>query len=259
MTQQNIDEINLWLNSGRNYSQGVALFDKHSRNLALKRIFPGKEKRFASKLSYELRKLVSASPTTDIIPAKPTKPSGLKPIKQDVADQILADTDPSLPKVVRRIITEFSKSYNHRSMLHTALKKAPTDNFPPTVEIRCKLVGEISGISDRLDELHQSHQAWNDHKTLPDEEKLFPTNNHQPKPEVIETLAGLIRARLNLMKTLNKDYNLLNFSSLTKQPMENPMRDGPKRNAVDLRIKTKLAKIKELTTKIDGINKSIGV
>ena len=60
---------------------------------------------------------------------------------------------------------------------------------------------------------------------------------------------------MNLKKTLSKDYNLLNFCSIAKQPVMNEMRDGPKRIALEKRILAKTNKIKELTAKINGLNK----
>jgi len=55
MTQYEINEINAWLNSERNYQGGLQLFEKHSKSTAMKRIFPGKETRFAFKLAYKLK------------------------------------------------------------------------------------------------------------------------------------------------------------------------------------------------------------
>ena len=82
------------------------------------------------------------------------------------------EPDQSLPKVIRRLISEFSEKFNRRSILHNILKQAPPNNFPPTIETRLPVVTEIAELSDRLDELHQSHKAWENHQTLPDEEKL---------------------------------------------------------------------------------------
>jgi len=58
MTQNEINEIHAWLSSERNYQVGLQLFEKHSKSTAMKRIFQGKESRYAGKLLYELKKLV---------------------------------------------------------------------------------------------------------------------------------------------------------------------------------------------------------
>ncbi|MBS5627230.1 MAG: hypothetical protein KHW86_18675 [Porphyromonadaceae bacterium] len=54
-------EIRNWLNSDRNYNDGVFLYNKYGNNDSLKRIFPGREKFQAQKLAYELAKLAGFS------------------------------------------------------------------------------------------------------------------------------------------------------------------------------------------------------
>lgn len=51
-------EISNWLNSERNYADGVYLYDKYGKNPQLKRLFPDRETRYADKLAYELAKLI---------------------------------------------------------------------------------------------------------------------------------------------------------------------------------------------------------
>ena len=51
-------EITNWLNSDRNYDDGVFLYQKYGKNPVLKRLFPGREKFQAEKLAYELGKLI---------------------------------------------------------------------------------------------------------------------------------------------------------------------------------------------------------
>lgn len=51
-------EITNWLNSDRNYDNGVFLYQKYGKNPVLKRLFPGREKFQAEKLAYELGKII---------------------------------------------------------------------------------------------------------------------------------------------------------------------------------------------------------
>lgn len=51
-------EITNWLNSDRNYEDGVYLYNKYGGNEQLKRLFPGRRVRYANKLAYELGKLI---------------------------------------------------------------------------------------------------------------------------------------------------------------------------------------------------------
>ncbi len=50
-----------WLNSERNYTDGVALYIQYGKNPHLKQILPGREKFYSRKLVYELGKLIGIS------------------------------------------------------------------------------------------------------------------------------------------------------------------------------------------------------
>jgi hypothetical protein len=256
MTQAEINAILSWLNSGRDYNAGVALFEKYSRNHALKRIFPRKEARFAFKLAYELEKLIPSSPKPELLEPAVPKPSGLKPVSTGSAYlDAIKDDDPNLPKVIRQIISEYSAVYNQRSILHNALKKIAPDNRPDNVESRRIIVEQISELSDRMEELYEAHQGWINDKTLPDENRLFPVKKLVPVRTEVDAINDLVKRRMNLIKSLSKDHNLLAFGSTTKQPTVNEMRAGPKRNALENRILKKKAEIATLSAQIDGLNK----
>lgn len=51
-------EITNWLNSERNYADGVYLYEKYGKNPQLKRLFPGHQQRYEKKLAYELGKVI---------------------------------------------------------------------------------------------------------------------------------------------------------------------------------------------------------
>lgn len=51
-------EITNWLNSERNYADGVYLYEKYGKNPQLKRLFPGHPQRYEKKLAYELGKVI---------------------------------------------------------------------------------------------------------------------------------------------------------------------------------------------------------
>ncbi|TSA33871.1 MAG: hypothetical protein D4R64_13175 [Porphyromonadaceae bacterium] len=256
MTQNDTDAIISWLNSGRDYNAGVALFEKYSRNQALKRIFPNKEARFAFKLAYELEKLIPSNRKPEQPEPAAPKPSGLKPVTTGSAYlDAINDDDPNLPKVIRQIISEYSTVYNQRSILHNSLKKIAPDNRPDNVESRRIIVEQISELSDRMEELYEAHQLWIKEKTLPDDNRLFPVKKLAPIQTEVDAISDLVKRRMNLMKSLSKDNNLLAFGSTTKLPTVNEMRDGPKRNALEKRILKKKTEIATLSAQIDGLNK----
>lgn len=259
MTQNEINEINAWLSSERNYQGGLQLFEKHSKSTAMKRIFQGKESRYAGKLLYELRKLIPPGPTSDIPAAKPVKLSGLKPAElANSFIESIGEPDPNLPPIIRRIIAQFSELYKNRSIAHNSLKAVPPDNRVENMELRRIIMEKMKGYSDRMDELQYHHNEYKTKNIVPDEEALFPGKTQKSPPVESENLDELSRLRLNLQKSLNRDNNLLHFQTPTRQPASNEMRAGPKRTALLFRIKEKKTEIARLTSRINGINKVLG-
>ncbi len=259
MDQQHIDEINAWLNSDREYQTGVKLFDQHSKNKTLKNLFPRKDIRYAGKLAYELGKIAGIVPTVDKAGDHELKPSALKPettIRDDY-EPLIAD-DPDQPPIIRRIIAEFSALYKNRSTAHNSLKGIPPDNRAENVSMRQVIVEKMAGYSSRMEELYTAHQDWLNKNILPDELVIYPPKVLKAPKAGILPLEELSRQRLNLQKSLSRDNNLLHFGTPTKQPMVSEMRPGPKRNELLKRIKEKKVEIENLTTKINGLNQSLG-
>ena len=93
-------EIKKWLNGGRDYDEGVALFIKYGGNRSQARVFQNTVARFAIKsLTYELTKLAkktTSAPVAGKKEAKPTpkvqKPKDDIPEVAAVAKQIVHDT-----------------------------------------------------------------------------------------------------------------------------------------------------------------------
>lgn len=260
MTSKEIEVITTWLDSERNYQEGVRLFSLHSHNAVLKRIFPNKEVRYANKLAYELGKLIARQSDAELKRIPNMKPSPLKPSptpeKQEPQDSIfLSSGNSDQPKVIRRIMAEFSELYKLRSMAHNQMKRVPPDNRSENVTVRRNLVTQMAQYSNRMDELFAAHKSWTETKTVPDEDILFPP---VLGPEPVQTEASvkdLTKIRLNLMKSMNSDLNQLNYNSNRKQPIPNPMAPGPKRLQLEKRIKTKQQRIDELKLEIHGLNK----
>ena len=250
-----MNEINAWLDSEQDYTSGVNLFVIHGKNPTLKRLFPGKEYKYKNKLVYELTKL-TGQPFTPI-PVKADrilKPSSLSP--QLLPEDIGALGD-NLPKVIARLIKEYGKRYNDRSIAHHALKEIPPDNRPENVVARQKLLMTISEHSSRMDELYLSKQAFEKEGTLPDEETHFPKKNvkHFPSELSVEDIKKQIR---NNEQSLSKDMLLLEFQCKTRLPAPNPMPAGPKRAEIQKRITSKRDLIAKLKIQLDGINSNLG-
>jgi len=268
MLQIDIDAINSWLNSDRNYEVGVQLFSRFSNNMVLKRLFPGKERMYAGKLGYELKKLSAKMPTA-VQSTTPAKTASLKPSSIPVLPNpseptsefisLMDSPGQDAPLIVRKICAEWSTRYKERSIAHNSLKAVPGDNRPESVSSRKVLVDKMAEYSERMDFLFNLHQDWKNQNTVPDEALVYPPKVAKPMPVDQTSLEDLIKTRLNLQKSISQDSNFLNFCNRSRQPLPNPMSPGPKRTALEKRIKDKKAQIVKLTVQIDGINKSSGV
>ncbi|MFA6128229.1 MAG: hypothetical protein WC699_13080 [Bacteroidales bacterium] len=260
MTQNEINEINAWLSSSRGYTEGVQLFERFSSNRSLKLLFPRKEKKYATKLAYELSKLILKKPEQDLppAPAKP-KPSALKPVaKEAQSDECFPPIKANQPPIIRRIISEFSELYKNRSMAHASLKAIPPDNRPENVELRRIIVEKMAGWSSRMDELNAFQEDYRIKDIIPDESLVYPVI----KPEVLELTAENLdqmkRRLANLKKSVSRDNCLLNFGKNTKQPILDEMRPGTRRTKIERNIRDHIAEINKLTTQIDGFSKILG-
>lgn len=217
--------------------------------------------RYANKLAYELGKLIIAKlPDAEPKRIPNLKPSPLRPSptqeKQETQESIfLSAGDSSQPKVIRRIMAEFSELYKLRSIAHNQIKRVSPDNRPENVAVRRNLVTQMARHSNRMDELFAAHKNWTETQILPDENLLFPLVVN-PEPALKEDpVQELTRIRLNLMKSMNSDLNQVNYQNTRKQPVGNPMPAGPKRVHLEKRIARKQAQIDELKVKINGLNK----
>jgi len=259
-------EVQDWLDSGRDYRQGVMLFARFSKNKVLVHTLmkPGKE-RFGgqAKLEYELPKAVGMvagqlkirneklkiegnSPKTNSLP------SALSSLPYDDHVPLITNTPASAyPKAIRRLKLEYGELYNKRAMLHRQMREVPAENSPANMEKRAELLEEIKGISDRMETLYASEEKWVRLGTIPDEKELWPdappiaigavTNE---LPDDIESLKKL---KKNLQTNNVKDRNQLQFQSRTKSDEAQPMPDGPKRKLIEKQIKSR----EELIVKVD--------
>ena len=175
-------EIRNWLNSDRNYNDGVFLYNKYGNNDSLKRIFPGREKFQAQKLAYELAKLAGFSFSDflkdQVIQEEVTPVSPQKNTTENNEDTgLTGQTNRKMieyPPLIRRVIHEMSRLYNDRSMLKTQQNAIPDENTPENVEKRKNLVDMIEALSGRIQLLFEAKKAYLERGIIPDENALFP-------------------------------------------------------------------------------------
>ena len=253
-TSQEGNEILIaWLKSDQDYEEGVGLFARFSKNPTLKKLFPGREARFRNKLTYELTKLAGN-------PFKPLTVTVKQELKQTSLPPValpeqLNDKGANLPKLIDRVIKEYSKLYNVRSMAHNSLKAIPTDNRPENVAARQTILEKIAKQSARMDELYLAKDAYEKEGILPVEEILFRKKSQSAEPS--SSPEEIQRQLLNAKKNLSKDLNLLEYQAVTKQAKANPMPSGPKRSEIEKRIANRKKEIATLQKALDGIDTNL--
>ena len=154
------------------------------------------------------------------------------------------------PVVIRRVIMEYAELFQERSQLHTVMGRLPESNTDSVCAKRKELFDLIKTISDRLELLYNTQEAFTKEGSIPDESVLFPPAD---KPEVehsIDTTLmdedALKKQKKNLQSGNSKDKTFLDFQSKESQGSKNPMPNGPKRTKIEMRIAERNKKIEEI-------------
>jgi hypothetical protein len=240
-------QIQNWLDSNRNYTVGVLLYQKYGKNQTMKKLFPGREKRYKDKLAYELGKIIGFTLTKRVPVVQPIQ------IKEPVPE-LAEDMEPlpgkpsmtedSVPKIIAAIVTKMQELYQKRSLLHGKLKQVAADNRPENVQERKEISDAMALLSDELDHLASFKNQYDQSGSIPEAEQVF--GKAEPGKPVEVDFEKAEKQRLNLQKSIARDRILLDYQSKTKLREKNPMPNGPKRVLVEKRVKEKRAAIKEL-------------
>ena len=234
------DQINAWLDSDRNYTEGVILFQQFGRNPTLKKLFPGREYRYADKLAYELGKIAHVPPTNlKLIPGKVVIPERkpTPPAKRLLPSINLGSMQDSIPKTIAAILSKYSERYKYRSMLHANLKKVAPDNRADNVQKRKEISKEMEKVSNEMENLHQIKVNYETTGKLPETKNVFKKSG-PGKPAEID-YKKVKQQRSNLMKSILKNNNRLDYQATKKGKRKNPMPEGPRRTELETNIKNK--------------------
>lgn len=254
------EQIIKWINSGRNFDQGITLMYKYCRNKAFIRNIEKNPKKNAGKLLYELSKLAGysavdypqlAESTTVKESAKNAK-APLKLVKGGSKSKPIKPEKPKeLPNSVKRVIHEAKELLNERTELHGKLSAIPEDNAPDNIKARKVILEEIKILSDRMEVLFFAKDDYFKNGTLPDIRKLFPKyEDKKPAPKKLDG-AELMKKKKNLESSLAKDRNLLKYQNKTKLQKENPMPNGPKRQVIADRVKDKEKELEDINAQLN--------
>ena len=191
---------------------------------------------------------------------------------QEVIDsKILGNIEKELqneeyPPIVKRLLVEYSESYNCRSVFHKDLKAVGEGNSDEEVFKRKSILLFIATESARQDAYWNAFETFKADGTIPAEE-LFeadytPEEKTDPEPEagkkekefiMADDLETLKKQSDNWRIKISKAENRLNFQSDKKEDKPNPMPEGPKRITVEKRIAQLTAEKLHIDTKIANL------
>lgn len=171
------NEITAWINSGRDYNTGVALYEKYGTSASQKRLFRlnGSTKKNIECLDYELRKIIKGMKPLALrsAPIHPTPPANTNIQSQDPKKK--TPESPQRPKPTeenqgqqRRPNTPEAKSLKNevislmkvRDSLHASLHLVDE-------ETRKENAIQILTISDEITSIYERLDHYNKHGVLP--------------------------------------------------------------------------------------------
>lgn len=239
-------EIENWLNSERDFNEGIRLLFRYGKNRNLPHNIEGNSKRYAGKLLYELAKLAGYS--FEDLPklrerkiSKPKKQTKIIPIKSNITEK-----KNKYPEIVEKLITETQSVYNERALLHKQLVNLPDENTKEIIDKRKELIELIAKCTIRFEILYQAKEDYFQRDIMPDPDKLWEKSDIKKKKNEENDGAKLMKKKKNLESSLSKDRNLLLYQEKTKQQKENPMPDGDYKKRIEKRIKRKEKELQEI-------------
>ncbi|HZK95481.1 MAG TPA: hypothetical protein VFC67_14830 [Prolixibacteraceae bacterium] len=167
-------------------------------------------------------------------------------VKETIATKPLEE----YPLVMRRVIMEYAELFQERSQLHTVMGRLPESNTESVCAKRAELFNLIKSISDRLELLFVTQEAFAEAGIIPVESELFP-----PAAEpVVEVTAdttlvdedSLKKQKKNLQSGNSKDQTILEYQSNDRTDVKKPMPNGPKRTKIEMRIAERNTRIEEI-------------
>jgi hypothetical protein len=266
MNQNQLDVIAWWYGR-RDYQTGIALLSKYSKNKVIVHTLnkPGKE-RFINnvhKLHYEVTKAVHLDwkkmpkdttpdiPLKETVPAEPAPGQTLPQVKKELPGETIEETEDfeQYPKVIRRLLYESSNLYKKRSMLHNDMKQVDASNTEKNNELRSGFLADIKEISAKLEYYFPFIDNYKKTGFVPEADTVWP-EEIPAAPEEPKTLEELRKIKWSLHRENTKDRNKLLYQQRTKAEKENPMPAGPKREAVQLRLKLREEKLAGIINQI---------
>ena len=271
-----------WIESGCDYDRGVMLYNQYGKNAILKKSFPGKEYRLATKLVYELCKSVGLNygqlkeenkiPVIEMpmIPSTPeegtkvlnnvkgkvvslpTKETGIKtPINEFTEPETIETKNiEQYPAPMRRVISEYAEMFQERSKTHRIMTDMPEGNSQTLKTKRAELFDMVKGFTIRMGYLYEIRTEYDKTGFVPADDEIWPKPKEKVKTVLPDLPEELRKMKKNQQSANTKDQNMLDYQSEKQGTVKNTMPTGPKRMKLENRIKARLKMIEEIEYKL---------
>ena len=273
-----MNDIQQWLdNPGHDYSAGVTLFARYSKNRALVRYFQSGTARFRmGKLVYEMGKLAkTASSTKRIVETQNFASLQPRQSEHPRATVSPATARTQLPSYILAAKKEISSLYALIDKRHRKLYDLGTSNADDVVRKRKKILDGRKPAIERSDRLYRLKEAWFKLEDGPARKRVAsdirellaapwkeqPTmvapvgaNNDSPLHSNVSGLSDLdlTNRRSALRSSITKAQNMLQYQTIRKGDSPTPMPPGPKRDEYERKLKVLKA---ELTAVCDELER----
>lgn len=266
-----------WIESGCDYLQGTMLYGQFGKNIFLKSDFHSKQRKYSTKIIYELCKSVGlyyaqlkndklipiikeSSPVqTPIstlvqkIDLTPDQPEDITPLAE--MPEALSSTNlEEYPPIIRRIIAEYAETFQERSKTHRILTEMPQGNSQALKTKRTEIFDLVKAFTGRLEYLFKIRQQFEQNGELPLEAEVWPKPKELPETTLSDDPEELRKMKKNHQTANTKDQNMLDYQTMVKGDEKKTMPSGPKRTRIENRIKGRLKFIQEIDLKLVSLN-----
>lgn len=266
-----------WIKSGCDYLQGTMLYGQLGKNIFLRTDFHSKQRKYATKIIYELCKSVGLdyaqlqkgnlipiikesipvhTPISESVhktlipPIIPVDIPALEEMPENLSVQNIAE----YPPIIRRIISEYAETFQERSKTHRILTEMPQGNSQALKTKRAEIFDLVKSFTFRLENLFKIRQQFEQNGELPIEDEVWPKPKELPETTLSEDPEELRKIKKNQQTANTKDQNMLDFQTMVKGDEKKTMPSGPKRTRIENRIKGRLKFIQEIDLKLVSLN-----
>jgi hypothetical protein len=253
------------------------LYGQFGKNIFLKADFHSKQRKYATKIIYELCKSVGLNyaqlqkenlipviqelSPVQIQPSEPVHKSFISvdppadiPELSEMPEALSATNIAEYPPSIRRIISEYAEIFQERSKTHRILTEMPQGNSQTLKTKRAEIFDLVKSFTVRLEYLFKIRQQFELNGELPLEDEVWPMPKELPETTLSDDPEELRKMKKNQQTANTKDQNMLDYQTMIKGDEKKTMPSGPKRTRIENRIKGRLKFIQEIDLKLVSLN-----